>query len=196
MFSKLNYFNKLICTFLIVVTIMVCCNSYLLIAMVVLAFAYSVFSDNFKSIIFSLLIILLNLLNLNGHLNIYIFKFVLIILYIYILFCSLNNRERRIFLEHILYNRGNNRKLINKIYLIQNKNDKNNNCRLMLKRLLNKEQNKRAKEEIKDIVLFSKLKYYGINNKRSNYKLTIWTNIDTIVIVICIIVLILAILMR
>jgi len=131
MFSKLNYFNKLICTFLIVVTIMVCCNSYLLIAMVVLAFAYSVFSDNFKSIIFSLLIILLNLLNLNGHLNIYIFKFVLIILYIYILFCSLNNRERRIFLEHILYNRGNNRKLINKIYLIQNKNDKNNNCRLI-----------------------------------------------------------------
>ena len=89
MFNKLNYFNKLICFMLIMVSIVVADNAYLYILFIIIAFLIGVLSNNFNISFLSILNLLIYFYAIQ-HINyIWIFKLFLIFIFLFILVISI-----------------------------------------------------------------------------------------------------------
>ena len=177
MFNKLNYFNKLICFMLIMVSIVVADNAYLYILFIIIAFLIGVLSNNLNISFLSTLSLLIYFYVIQ-HINyIWIFKLFLIFIFLFILKKSFTKAESRVFWEQLFYSNNNRKKLIKKIYY----RDKYRENTKSKKFNIRKQNTKKTLEDMNDIDSISKLKYYGYYKKRTKYNIGYWNKIDSTV---------------
>lgn len=182
MLNKLNYFNKLICVFLISLCVVFSKNAYINIVLIILPFAFSIFISNFKLSILCGISFFIYLFTCDYATFLWIYKIWQIFIYYSCLKVSFTEREKVIFINRLFYRIRSIRKIFSNIFY-ENIYKKNKNL-LKGKIGVRNELKKKTKNEINNKVLIARTRYYGISKKRREYGINTWSRLDSTVLCI------------
>ena len=195
MLSKLNYFNKLICMLLMMLVICFSNSTYINVLLIVLPFSYFIFNNNYKLSILSGISFIIYSSISSYYFMLWPFKIWQVFIYILLLRTIFTEREKNVFINRMFYSFSSTKNMIKKLcYRIKNKEYKSNLFGLSYSLYLRKQNKKKVVEEIKDLSVIAKLKYYGINKKRKEYGITVWNKVDSTVLCILILITVISVL--
>lgn len=194
MLNKLNYFNKLICVFLISICIVLSKNKYINVFLMILPFAYAIFTSNYKVAIVSGISFFIYSLISSYDIFLWIYRIWQIFIYALCLKYIFTERERIIFINRIFYKIKSLKNIIYKMFYKSVYKKNKIKCSLKYKNYLIKHNKKKTQEELKNKFVIARTRYYGISKKRKEYGITAWNKVDSTVLCITLFLVIISIL--
>ena len=192
MLNKLNYFNKLICIFLISLCVVFCKNVYINIVLIILPFAFAIFTSNCKLSFFCGISFFIYSFASNSDVFLWAYKIWQIFIYCLCLKSIFTQREKIIFINRLFYKIKSIRKIFKNIFYksIFKENKRLLKCKFSFKN----EIKKKTTNEINNKILIARTRYYGISKKRREYGINTWNKLDSTVLCVTIFLVIISIL--
>ena len=160
-----------------------------------LPFSYFIFNNNYKLSILSGISFIIYSSISSYYFMLWPFKIWQVFIYILLLRTIFTEREKNVFINRMFYSFSSTKNMIKKLcYRIKNKEYKSNLFGLSYSLYIRKQNKKKVAEEIKDLSVIAKLKYYGINKKRKEYGITVWNKVDSTVLCILILITVISVL--
>lgn len=194
MFNRLNYFNKLICVFLLSLCVIFSKNIYINILLIILPFAYCIFNNNYKLAIVAGISFFMYSFISNNDIFFWPYKIWQIFVYLLCLKSTFTERERIVFINRIFYRIKSTKKMIRKLFYKTVYNQQKKTYSLKQKAYLRTHNKNKIEEELKSKFLIARTRYYGDSKRRKEYGLTTWSKSDSTVLCITIFLVVISIL--
>lgn len=190
-----SFFAKLICLLIIIISIIITKNVYFLFLFLFIIGFISVLNNYIPVYILTIIdIFILSLLN-NIPFFYYIYKFLIIVIYILYFTYRLDFYQKKYLYEKIFY-RFNNTKWFIELIFYDKKYNENFEKVNTNNKLDKKEIERKTLCDMNDIYYLSRLKFYKYNNKKSYYVKFRLSKQDYIYIFVCFIIFLLMFIVR